>query len=226
METNDRYRYELKYQCSEPQMAIIQSRLLPLMRIDSHTINGRYMIRSMYFDNCENRCYYENESGVDPREKFRIRIYNADGSRIALECKRKERGKTHKEQYAALLNGGELCNLPDAPALLRRFSILARSQLFRPAVIVEYERTPFVYGVGGVRITLDRNIRSSNSFAGFFDDAIPARPILPPGQHLLEVKYDELLPGFIKDALQLGNLQQTAFSKYYLCRKHALGGQP
>jgi hypothetical protein len=44
------------------------------------------------------------------------------------------------------------------------------------------------------------------------------------GQHLVEVKYDEFFPDFIKGSLQLNNLQQTAFSKYYLCRKFSLGG--
>jgi hypothetical protein len=39
------------------------------------------------------------------------------------------------------------------------------------------------------------------------------------GQELLEVKYDEYLPDFIYRNLQLSSLQQTAFSKYYICRK-------
>lgn len=39
------------------------------------------------------------------------------------------------------------------------------------------------------------------------------------GQGLLEVKYDELLPDYIYEALQLGNMRQTTFSKYYLCRR-------
>ena len=52
--------------------------------------------------------------------------------------------------------------------------------------------------------------------------ALPKRPIMPAGWHLMEVKFDEYLPDFIYRSLNLGQLQQTAFSKYYLCRKHAL----
>ena len=48
-------------------------------------------------------------------------------------------------------------------------------------------------------------------------------PLLPSGMHVLEVKYDELLPDFIAQALELGTLQQCAFSKYYLGRM-ALSG--
>ena len=60
---------------------------------------------------------------------------------------------------------------------------------------------------------------------GFFYENLPTRQILSADQHLLEVKYDELLPDYLKDALQLGNLQQSTFSKYYLCRKYSMGGK-
>ena len=89
----------------------------------------------------------------------------------------------------------------------------------RPVVIVEYDRIPYVYKNGNVRITLDTNIASSNAIGSFLDPQIPKRPILPLGQQLLEVKYDAYLPDFIYQSLQLQDLRQTAFSKYYLCRK-------
>lgn len=202
------------------------------MSYDSHAENGYYNIRSMYFDNYADRCYYENENGTDPREKYRIRIYNSNSERISLECKRKERGKTYKEScllsgqdYEAITSGGFLSDLCNKPALIRKFLILQQEELYHPVVIVEYDRTPFVYSIGNVRVTLDRNIRSSMYINDFFSKELPTRPILPTGQHLLEIKYDELLPDFIKEVLQLGDLQQTTFSKYYLCRKYSLGGQ-
>ena len=48
-------------------------------------------------------------------------------------------------------------------------------------------------------------------------------PVLPAGMHVLEVKYDELLPDYIAQLLETGKLQRTAFSKYYLGRM-ALAG--
>ena len=71
-------------------------------------------------------------------------------------------------------------------------------------------------------MTLDTNIASSNAIARFFDERIPRRPVMPRGRQLLEVKYDELIPDFIFNNLQLENLQQTAFSKFYICRKFSL----
>ena len=39
------------------------------------------------------------------------------------------------------------------------------------------------------------------------------------GINIVEVKYDELLPGFINESLQTARLNQTSFSKFYICRK-------
>lgn len=226
-----KYRNELKYICNEQDLAIIKSRLENFLSYDSYVTNGYYCIRSMYFDNYENRCFYENENGTDPREKFRIRIYDACDNRISLECKRKERDRTlktscliTKKQFDDILNGSNLDNFSEMPDVLRKFIFLIKTELFKPSVIVEYDRTPFVYSVGNVRITLDMNIRSSKSFGKFFEENIPTRQILQTGYHLLEVKYDEFLPGFIKDILQLDSLQRNAFSKYYLCKKYSIGG--
>ena len=224
-----KFRNELKYLCSEADLQIIQSRIACLCTHDSHTAaDGTYHIRSVYFDDPQNRCYYENENGVDPREKFRIRIYNASDRRITLECKRKEHSMTHKdscpltrEQCMAFLNGGVPEDNSKNP-LLTRFIALCRDTGMQPKVIVAYDRTPYVYGPGHVRITFDRNIGSTTDISRFFDPNIPLRPILPTGKHILEVKYDELLPNFLYASMSLGCLRQTAFSKYYLCRKFTI----
>jgi len=85
-------------------------------------------------------------------------------------------------------------------------------------VIVEYDRVPFVHPDGNVRITMDLNISSSNQIERFLEPQIARRPVMPAGQHILEVKFDEFLPDYIKNSLELGNLRQTSFSKFYLCR--------
>ena len=177
-----KFRHEFKYLCDTLQLTIIRHRLQSIMQYDTHVENGQYTIRSMYFDDLGNSCYYENESGTDPREKFRIRIYNASDSRITLECKRKERSKTlktacalSKNDYERIIQGGELKDITDKPELYRKFMLLIQTQRFKPAVIVEYDRTPFVCRMGNVRITLDMNIRSSNVFSCFFCKDIPTR---------------------------------------------------
>lgn len=228
----EKFRNELKYVCTEAQLQIIAARLEHLCRRDSHVgEQGIYCIRSIYFDDYRNSCLKENENGNDPREKFRIRIYNADDSKITLECKKKERTMTHKDscrltraQYDQIVAGSYMPTSEDHP-LLRRFAMKLHTHLLRPKVIVAYERTPFVYAPGNVRITFDRNIGSTTNIAGFFDEKLPLRPIMNKGEHVLEVKYDEFLPEYLYGALNLANLRQTAFSKYALCRKYTIGGE-
>ena len=82
------FRHELKYLITTAQVEMLKSRLTGILSPDSHAVGGSYRIRSLYFDDYDDRCFYENENGVDPREKFRIRIYNGSTDRITLECKR------------------------------------------------------------------------------------------------------------------------------------------
>ena len=222
----EKFRNELKYICSEGELIQIHSRIQMLCDADAHAgPEGIYNIRSIYFDDLQNRYFFENENGTDPREKFRIRTYNASDSRITLECKKKERSMTHKdscqlskEQYQKILEGSLSASHVNS-TLLEKFYLIQEQRHLQPKVIVAYERTPFVYTFGNVRITFDRNIGSSTDISAFFDPYLPVRPILPLGKNILEVKYDELLPNFLYDAMSLGSLRQTTFSKYYLCRK-------
>ena len=98
MKTPDpKFRHEFKYLISAAQLPLLKARVAPLLKPDPHAgEDGTYTIRSLYFDDYHDRCYYENENGTDPREKFRIRIYNHSSAKISLECKRKDHGKTLK----------------------------------------------------------------------------------------------------------------------------------
>lgn len=221
-----KFRNEIKYICTEKQLRLIEQRIANICKRDTHVgESGTYTVRSLYFDDYRNTCYYENEYGVDIREKFRIRIYDSNMSYITLECKQKKNGKNHKfscrlteEQFAAILRD-EYIMKEDDPPLLRKLYLQWRTRQMAPKVIVQYERTPFIYGPGNVRITFDRNISGSAQVQEFEKPDLCVRPVMPAGQHILEVKYDEFLPDFIRNQLQIGSLQQTAYSKYYTCRK-------
>ncbi len=224
------YRHEFKYIISEGMMAVLRNRVINLLQPDPHAKEGGiYLIRSIYFDDYANTCYYENENGTDPREKFRIRFYNHSDDKISLECKRKEREKTLKtscplsrEETESLIHGIPLTDITGRPPLLHKFMTLMTQRMMRPVSIVEYQREPFIYPAGNVRVTFDTNIVSSTDFNHSFDIQLIRRPIMPVGFHLMEVKYDEYLPDFIYNILQMDGLERTAFSKYYLSRKYSL----
>ncbi len=230
-----KWRHEYKYLVSEGQIEILEGRAAGIMKKDPHVCTGGrysgfYNIRSVYFDDLYNTAYLENEDGEDPREKFRIRIYNHSDDRITLELKQKRDTKCLKtscplsrEQSEVLIRGG--CLPPDAsyPPPLQKLLYGIRTRALHPVVIVEYDRIPYVCTIGNVRVTLDKNIRSCSECALFFEDEIPMRSVMITGQHILEVKWDELLPDVIYQAMMLENLQWTGFSKYYFCRRYSAG---
>lgn len=222
------YRHEYKYRIDAGQKSVLKLRAQGTLEPDAHAgADGEYLIRSLYFDSPDDDCFYENENGDDPREKYRIRFYNCDSSRISLECKAKRRGMTRKTScpitrgQCGQFMAGEIPE-PDAEISPDQAAMFTRMRLksLRPVVIVQYTRMPFVCGAGNVRVTFDDGIASSNDIAGFLQPEIPLRSVLGTGESILEVKWDELLPSYISRQMALDSLQWTSFSKYYLCRKY------
>lgn len=190
------------------------------MKPDSHATDGRYAIRSLYFDNDRDKALREKLDGVNYREKFRLRYYNGDVNFIRLEKKSKVNGLCRKEsvpltpaQVQALLAG----ELDDTDPLTREFLSKMRSQRLAPKTLVDYTREAFVYGPGNVRVTLDYNIRTGLNGTDFLN---PDCIMVPAGDApaILEVKWDEYLPDIIQDLIQMPHRRVGAFSKYAACR--------
>lgn len=226
------YRVENKYLVSDMELAVLSQRLGVVMQHDVHQQGDCYEIRSVYFDDAFDHCMDENDAGVDCRKKYRIRTYGSASSPIKLEIKEKYLGLTKKtscpltrEEFDRLVHDREALFGTRAP--LNEFSLRMRCLNMQPKAVIVYERTAFVHPSGNVRITFDRNIMASRAYDSFFDDHVSGLiPVLPAGMHVLEVKYDEMLPDIIARQLETGKLQQTAFSKYYLGRLAINGDFP
>lgn len=221
------FRNEHKYFCSEKDLRVLESRIQDICMLDAHAQAGAYHIRSLYFDTVNLQYFYENENGTDPREKWRIRMYNCDTGYIMLECKSKMKGMTRKracpitrEETRDIISGEWQPDLREMDSLKREFYIKYQTKGLQPSVIVEYTRVPYVYDIGNVRITFDKYLRYSKEFEAFFDKELVMSSVALEGRQILEVKFDELLPDYIKNSLQLGKLIKTACSKYYLCKKN------
>lgn len=224
---NEKYRHELKYICRKSELSILQHKICHILKSDNYADNnGTYVIRSVYFDDLKHKCFYENENGIDPRHKFRIRIYNNSDNHIFLEKKKKINGMTGKESYMIskhiceeMLSGENLLKYAGQNRLLDEWIMERNCNLLKPIMLVEYVRIPYVYIPGNVRITFDLNISASNQIKNFFDRNISKILIQHTGYYVLEVKYDDFLPDIIYHALDMGHMQQTSFSKFYLgCR--------
>lgn len=224
----EKYRHEYKYRMDSLQAAVLETRASMLMQADAHAGNeGIYLIKSLYFDDYRDSCYWENEDGYDIRSKFRIRYYNNNTDYIRLEKKIKKNGMTRKEscpiteEMCRELMRGHIPEIrADMPQMMQALLNEMRMRSLVPKVIVCYERKPYVCSMGNVRVTFDRNLSSSNDISHFLDREAVMRPIMQRGESLLEVKWDEMIPEYIKSHLSLEELQWTSFSKYYLCRKY------
>ncbi len=220
-----KFRNELKYICQEYQLRIIENDIRDVCCLDPHVNEeGIYVIRSLYFDDLWDTCYQENDTGVEPRAKYRIRVYDGSLDQIVLERKSKIYEMTHKDECSITYDEamdmihGLFRYYGDIP-LMQQFFLDFSMYMLRPKVVVEYERTPYIYKDGNVRITLDRNVCASYNMDTFWQEDTGKRQVLPHGSQILEVKYDEFLPDFIKNLVQTDGLQQTSYSKYYNCRR-------
>ncbi len=218
------FRHEWKHPIGYSDFLALRSRLAAAMKPDDHAINGRYEVRSLYFDNLSDKALREKIDGVNCREKFRIRYYNGDTSFLHLEKKSKVNGLCSKEQTdlsaveARAITEGDLKTLADSQKpLLRELYSKMNWYGLRPKTIVDYTREPFVYAPGNVRITLDYNIRTGMNGTDFLNPdcvTVPARESMI----ILEVKWDAFLPSLIRDIVQIPGAHVAAFSKYAACR--------
>lgn len=218
-----KFRHECKHEISYADMLALRARLSAAAMPDPHAEDGKYVIRSLYFDNLYDKALNEKLDGVNCREKFRIRLYNGDASLIKLEKKSKLNGLCSKdsvqitaEETQRIVDGDIDWMACDSRPLVNELYSRMSGQGLRPRTVVDYTREPFVFPAGNVRVTLDYNIRTGLDCTQLLSDRCIT---VPTGDAIiLEVKWDEFLPSVIRDIVQLGTTRTGAFSKYAACR--------
>ena len=221
---NEGLRHEFKYLISAADARLLKLRLKHIMEPDPHAgSTGRYTIRSLYFDDLAHSAFYEKVDGIDFRSKYRLRIYNYTLDTIKLEKKEKLGNLTRKtaqsvtKDQAKLLTRSPRPDFPGEDGLLEELSVKIRSEGIRPMVLVDYDRTPFVCRDGNTRITLDENLRTRPFCTNLVASPAAMIPVLEKGQVILEVKFDDFLPGYLADALRDIPKANMAISKFALC---------
>ncbi len=219
------YRHEYKYLISRADAELLKLRLPHIMQRDTHSDEkGSYTIRSLYFDDFSSTAYYEKVDGVSERAKYRIRFYDYDSSLIKLEKKEKLGSLTRKtaqtitKRDARALKYAVTGGCPDTPdGLTAELRIGCISKGLRPRILVDYDRTPFVCKDGNTRITLDENLRTRPYIPHLFASPRAMIPVIEPDQVILEVKFDDFLPGYLATALADIPKAPMAISKFALC---------
>lgn len=219
-------RHEWKHEISYSDLLAIRQRLSVVGKRDVHAVNGKYLVRSLYFDNLSDKALREKLDGISCREKFRIRYYNGDTSVIHLEKKSKIGGLGNKqsasltaEEARWIVDGKRDWMLHSERPLVQELYVKMTTEGLRPKTIVDYTREPFTYGPGNVRVTLDYDIRTGLQCVDFLNPECSTIPV-PGDPIILEVKWDDFLPEIIRDAVQLDNRRVGAYSKYAASRMY------
>lgn len=220
------YRHELKHYITYSDYLALRQRLLAVAQHDKNAgAEGGYKIRSLYFDNLEDKALREKLEGVNDREKFRIRMYNDDRSFIRLEKKSKKNGLGNKrsakltpEECQKIIDGDIVWMGSSKEALLVELYAKMKFEQLRPKTIVDYVREPFIFPQGNVRVTIDSQIETGIQSKDMLESRLPTIRTNRSNIIILEVKFDEYLPGIIRDAVQLSSRSASAFSKYAVCR--------
>ncbi len=224
MSRHMQYRHEIKHEITQADILLLRSKLSVIAAADSHSVNGCYTIRSLYFDNIYDKALMEKVNGLNAREKYRIRYYNGDTTFIKLEKKSKLNGLTCKEctfvtanEVNLLLRGDFKWMRESERPLVKELYLKMMNQGLRPKTIVDYTREAYTYAAGNVRITMDYDIRTGMYGMDFLNPDCLMLPIMDDVR-ILEVKWDSFLPDTIRNVIQLENRRAGAFSKYAACR--------
>lgn len=222
-------RHEMKYYINENDYFNLCRRLKVIAEPDPYMKKAGYLVSSVYFDDCYGSALEEKQAGVEFRKKYRLRCYNREDKLIRLECKRKYGNYTAKEsevlsrrEYDLLLKG-EYDFLLEKENICRELYMAHQLRLLKPIISVEYLREAYIFEIGNVRITFDKNISFSVSDYDVFSEHYSVCQALEQGILVMEVKYDDLLPDVILQTIRTVIADQCAISKYVMCL-NAKGG--
>ena len=220
-------RHELKYFINPAELEALRARLRGALEMDSHCVGGRpYVIRSLYFDDIEDSAFYDKQAGVMHRDKYRIRIYGYSDKAIFLECKRKMGDLIQKSSVRItrrlcdqLADGNPAGLYKSSNPLLQDMYVQMRTRLLRPRVLVDYAREAYLHPAEDVRITFDLGLRTGLHSRDLFNAGVPTVCPHDRNVEILEVKFNNYLPGHIAALLNGFEAERSAVSKYVLCRR-------
>jgi hypothetical protein len=212
----------------------LRSAVRPFLRLDAFAAQqpgGLYTVRSIYFDTPGFEMFHTKIDGIAHRMKVRLRGYNIgdDNSRVFLEIKRKYEGPIQKNRSSApygivrrLFEPGssfeEFAPHFQNPDNARRFLYQIHSRNLQPVVNVIYEREPYLAKNtnfdNDFRLTFDLNLRSVGypTVHELFRERGEIHAF--PGFFILELKFNEYCPDWIKPILEDFQLRKEPASKY------------
>lgn len=220
------YRHEIKYYINELEYRYLTNMFNSILRRDEFSSEkGDYWIRSLYFDTMCNQAYYEKIIGISKRKKIRLRIYDINTNFVKLEVKNRDDSYMLKETVTItrddclkLINGDFNVLLNYQQETATKVYFFMKQQLYKPSIIIDYEREAYYCPIYDIRITFDKNVRASKNESGFFSRDLGTVGVIEDDHMILEVKYNRMLPKWIKDVLGTCITNRSSISKYCIAR--------
>ena len=216
-------RVEKKYEINVFTAMSLKNILCKTLVQDSYNKDDGYMVRSLYFDTLYNNDYFDKEDGLEYRRKIRLRTYDPKAQFLKLELKQKEGEYQHKysltkpKSIAQRLIEGHYEVLKELNNdFADRLYTIMQTNLYRPKCIVEYNRLAYIVKENNTRITIDSDLKSSESNIDIFNPSLSLNPVT--SKTILEVKYNNFLLSYVKDIIDSVNKSQTSASKYCMSR--------
>jgi hypothetical protein len=225
-------RFEKKYWISEAEASLVRDYLRSYLEPDDHeaaTEDLTYPVHSIYLDSEDLTTYWTSINGDRNRFKLRFRFYHPDPDapifcevkRRADKCVYKERFGVRREAISSLLEGDwpeprELISKgPRQLAALGRFTELLEKIKAQPRVLVSYQREAWVTPENpALRVTLDRHVQAAAALRPRFDGVMQAPCLLFGGKVILEFKFADRVPDWLREMAETFNLVQRDSPKY------------
>lgn len=226
-------RTERKFLLNELEVSKLKNNLDIALHRDSFSSKKGYQVRSLYFDSFDDVDYFEKLDSIEKRKKIRLRIYDPSDEYAFLEMKQKQGSaqlkrslKISKDDALMMTEGRYSCLFKyDDPFALECYSLM-QAHLYRPKVIVEYSRVPYVVKENSTRITLDSNIESTETNFNIFDEKLNMNPVMDLDKTVLEVKFNGFLLSYVQELLNDVDKSEVSVSKYMLARQHSMLPEP
>jgi len=224
--TERKYRHELKYFINTRDYWVLRAKLDQIMVPDPFSgPDNQYLIRSLYFDDVYNSALIDKLDGVEKRKKYRLRLYNYHDNLVKLEKKGKVGQYILKEServtrfFCKQIIAGDFEFLKNSDSELQQgLYVQMKTRLLRPVVLVDYVREAYVHPMGNVRVTFDMKLKTGLLSTEFFNPRVPMVDVMEHGTMIMEVKFDQFLPGSIQKLLSGVKGERDSISKYVLCR--------
>ncbi len=207
--------------------------LLPHLRADENAVTGaHYPIVSVYYDNAERDCYWDNLNDAKSRRKLRVRLYGSQCGTMPPTCfaevKHKVEGRNVKrraqlsveealavatgEHLPAGLSPGDLRTVEEIQALVHQRGL-------RPCVCLRYDRHAYTAldPSDDLRITFDTGIAYRfERLTPVPDDREFTDYLHPDGASVMELKLTGAVPYWLTRLLGETGCVMQGHSKY--CR--------